>query len=93
VSPRACSSVELTGRFRKSYRKLGPQVQQQCDEALLQLVDEPLSPGLRLKPIRPGNKCYEARINDGDRLIIWPEQGVAWIMDVVRHDEIKRWSK
>jgi mRNA-degrading endonuclease RelE of RelBE toxin-antitoxin system len=89
---RAFKSLELTRRFEKSFQKLSTESQEQCAEALEQLVEEPLAPGLHLKPIRPSNHYLEARINSGDRLIIWPVAGVAHIMDVVKHDDIKRWG-
>ena len=68
-------------------------MQEQCEEGLAQLLDDPLPPGLHLKPIRPSNKYWEARINRGDRLILYPVGGTAYVMDVVTHDEIKRWGK
>ena len=89
---RAYKEVALTRRFEKSYRKLSGQVQKQCDDALDLLVEEPLSPGLHLKPIRPGNRYFEARVNDGDRLVIFPLGSTAYVMDVVVHDDIKKWG-
>jgi len=56
-------------------------------------MTEPLSPGLHFKPIRPSNRYWEARINRGDRLILYPEGAEAYVMDIVTHDEIKKWSK
>ena len=89
---RAYKTVELTRRFEKSYKKLSDQVQKQCDNALGLLIEEPLSPGLHLKPIRTGNRYLEARINDGDRLVIFPAGSTAYVMDVIVHDEIKKWG-
>lgn len=45
-----------------------------------------------MKPIRPNNVYYEARINSGDRLVIYPVSDTAYVMDVVTHDEIKQWG-
>ena len=89
---RAYKETHLTRRFEKSYRRLSTQVQEQCDDALEALVEEPLSPGLHLKPIRPGNRYFEARVNNGDRLIIYPVSGTAYVMDVVSHNDIKKWG-
>lgn len=89
---RAFARVELTARFQKSYAKLSAARQTQCDDALAQLVEEPVSPSLRLKPILPKKNYLEARINQGDRLIICTSNSVAYVMDVVTHDEITRWG-
>ena len=89
---RAYKEVVLTKRFDKSYGKLSGDVQQQCDDALEDLIEDPLSPGLHLKPIRPGNRYYEARVNSGDRLVIYPVGTTGYVMDVVNHNEIKSWG-
>lgn len=88
----AFKTVTLTKRFEKSYGKLDEAIADQCDDAILDLKTEPLPPGLRMKPIRPNNVYYEARINSGDRLVIYPVSDTAYVMDVVTHDEIKQWG-
>ena len=91
---RAFKTLHITERFNRSFLKLAPEVQAQCADALEQLIAEPLAPGLHLKPIRPSNRFFEARINRSDRLILLPEPGgVAVVVDVVSHDDIGRWSK
>ena len=88
----AFAVVELTNRFKKSYAKLSVEVADQCDDALADLVRDPLSPGLRIKPIRPSNVYYEARVNRSDRLIIYPVSNTAYVMDIVTHNEITKWG-
>lgn len=90
---RAFSHIELTRQFERSYRRLSTERKAQCDDALRQLLVEPVAPGLHLKPIRPSNRYWEARINRGDRLILYPQGAMAYVMDVVTHDEIADWSK
>lgn len=90
---RAFKSLQLTKRFEKSFRRLGSDSQAQCEEALEQLLQDPVLPGLHLKPIRPNNTFWEARLNSGDRLVLLPEGDTAWVMDVISHDEIKLWGK
>lgn len=90
---RAFKSLQLTKRFEKSFRRLGSDSQAQCEEALEQLVQEPLPPGLHLKPIRPSNTFWEARLNSGDRIVLLPDKDTAWVMDVIGHDEIKLWGR
>jgi hypothetical protein len=88
----AFKTVAFTKRFAKSYGKLGEETAGQCDDAILDLQTDPLPAGLRMKPIRPSNVYYEVRINSGDRLVIYPVSNTAYVMDVVTHDEIKRWG-
>ena len=90
---RAFVRLEPTARFRKSYTKLDRRTQDECDAALHQLLVEPLAADLQLKPILPTTTYWEARVNRRDRLIILPDGTVAHIMDVVTHDEIRRWSR
>lgn len=88
----AFEQVELTSRFEKSYAKLDGKRAAQVDDALLDLVSDPLSPGLRMKPIRPNNVYFEARVNSGDRLVIFPIGNTAYVMDVIKHDDIAKWG-
>lgn len=90
---RAFSFLERTRTFERSFSRLGSDAQDQCIDALEQLIGEPLAPGLHLKPIRPNNKFWEARINSGDRLVLLPQRGMAYVMDVVKHDDIKQWGR
>lgn len=89
---RPYSHLELTARFDRSYQRLSPEMQQQCDDALEQLVTGPLAPGLHLKPIRPSNRYWEARVSKSIRLILLPMSGMAYVIDVVTHDEIAKWG-
>jgi len=90
---RRFTSLQLTRRFEKSFRRLGSDAQAQCEDALEQLLRNPVLPGLHLKPIRPNNKFWEARLNSGDRIVLLPDGDTAWVMDVISHDEIKLWGK
>lgn len=90
---RRFTSLQLTRRFEKSFRRLGSDAQAQCEDALAQLLQDPVLPGLHLKPIRPNNKFWEARLNSGDRIVLIPDGDTAWVMDVISHDEIKLWGK
>lgn len=90
---RRFASLYLTRRFEKSFRRLGSDAQAQCEGALEQLLHNPVPPGLRLKPIRPNNKFWEARLNSGDRLVLLPDGDTVWVMDVISHDEIKLWGR
>ena len=90
---RRLTSLQLTRRFEKSFKRLGSDAQAQCEDALEQLLQNPVPLGLHLKPIRPNNKFWEARLNSGDRIVLLPDGGTVWVMDVISHDEIKLWGK
>lgn len=89
---RRFTSLELTARFDRSYRRLPALLQRQCDKALAQLLTQPVATGLHLKPIRPSNHYWEARVDRGHRLILLPAGEVGYIIGVVVHDDIARWS-
>ncbi len=72
--------------------RLSAALQGQCEATLEALVEEPLRPGLHLKPILPSKRYWEARINRADRLILLPQGHVAYVMDVLTHDEIDKWG-
>ena len=90
---RGFTQLEYTAQFEKSYCKLGPATQKQCDEALKQLLEAVPRPGLHLKPILPSKQFWEARLSKGDRLILLPRGEVAFVIDVVKHDDISRYGR
>ena len=47
---------------------------------------------MRVKPILPSRFYNEARISSGDRLIFRIADGVLYLIDLVTHDEIARYS-
>lgn len=56
------------------------------------LATQQPTPGMRVKPILPGKFYNEARISSGDRLILRIADGVLYLIDLVTHDEIARYS-
>lgn len=63
------------------------------DKAIVALLKQETTPGMRVKQIMPEKYYNEARINDGDRLIHRVENGKLWVVDVVTHDDIGRYGK
>ena len=57
------------------------------------LMKQEPTPGMRVKPIEPDKYFYEARINDGDRLVFRIDEGRVWFVDIVEHDHIDRYSR
>jgi hypothetical protein len=58
--------------------------------ALIKGID---TPGLNVKPILPDKRYLEARIGSGDRIIFRVEQDAVLFVDVVKHDDIGRYSR
>ena len=57
------------------------------------LIQDRAHPSLNAHHIEPDKYYWEAYVNRGDRLIYIPEGTVLILVDVVHHDDIKRYSK
>jgi mRNA-degrading endonuclease RelE of RelBE toxin-antitoxin system len=79
--------------WKASYAELSSERQEACDEAVIALIKQISSPGLRIKPIHPEKYYLEARINSGDRIVFRIEEGTIFFIDVVKHDDIDRYGK
>jgi mRNA-degrading endonuclease RelE of RelBE toxin-antitoxin system len=79
--------------WRESYVKLSAEHQAACDEAMVALIKQTLTSGLRVKPIQPEKYYLEARIDSGNRIIFRIDEGKIYFVDVVKHDEIWRYGK
>jgi hypothetical protein len=79
--------------WKESYAKLSADRQTACDAAVMALIKQVSSSGLRIKPIQPAKYYLEARINSGDRIVFRLEEGAVVFVDVVAHDDISRYGK
>ena len=79
--------------WKESYAKLSTDRQAACDDAVMALIKQVSSSGLRIKPIQPAKYYLEARINSGDRIVFRLEEGTVVFVDVVAHDDISRYGK
>lgn len=86
-------AAEWSKRWEKSYTRLGPERQAACDRAVIALIKKQDLPGLRVKPIRPEKYYLEARLNQGDRIVLRIECGTLYFVDVISHDDIDRYGK
>lgn len=86
-------AADWSDRFRGSYAKLSADRQRGVDKTALALIKQEITPGMRVKPIRPEKYYSEARINRADRLIFRIESDTVWFVDVVEHDDIGRYGK
>jgi hypothetical protein len=79
--------------WKESYAKLSIDRQAACDDAVMALIKQVSSSGLRIKPIQPAKYYLEARINSGDRIVFRLDEGTVVFVDVVAHDDISRYGK
>lgn len=86
-------SAEFSRRWEESYEKLQNDQQKGADKVVMALLKGKPTPGMRVKPIEPSKYYDEARINDGDRVIHRKSEGTIYFVDIVPHDEIKKYGQ
>jgi hypothetical protein len=86
-------SAFFTETWKRSYGVLSAELRAACDGRLVSLIKKESSPGLQVKPIQPEKHYFEARITSGYRVIFRIEGGAIYFIDVVRHDDIARYSR
>ena len=85
-------SAHWSEPFCESYASLQQDQKKGADKVILALIKNEITGGMRVKPIQPDKYYFEARINDGDRLIFRENDNTIWFIDVVVHDDIARYS-
>lgn len=86
-------NAEFSDRWKESYQALQLREQNGVDKVVIALLKQKPAPGMRVKPIEPDKYYFEARINDGDRLIYRPDAGTICFVDIVTHDDIGKYSR
>lgn len=86
-------NAEFTERWKESYQSLQLPEQNGVDKVVIALLKQKPTPGMRVKPIEPDKFYFEARINDGDRLIHRTDDGTIYFIDIVTHDDIGKYSR
>jgi len=86
-------NAEFTERWKESYQSLQSPEQNGTDKAVIALLKQKPTPGMRVKPIEPDKYYYEARISDGGRLIHRTHEGTIYFIDIVSHDDIEKYSR
>jgi len=84
--------ADFSEQFKEAYAGLRSAQQQGTDTVVMALLKQRPTPGMRVKPVEPEKHYYDARINDGDRLIHRIEAGTLYLLDVVKHDDIDRYA-
>jgi mRNA-degrading endonuclease RelE of RelBE toxin-antitoxin system len=94
MSPRRrLLDVEYSDRFRERLISLDATRRAAAARVIAALVEQETTSGRRVKPILPAKVYYEARIASGDRLVFRIEQRTLYLIDIVHHDEIDRYSR
>jgi hypothetical protein len=85
--------ADFSDQFKEAYAALQIAQQNGVDKAVMALLKQQPTPGMRVKPIEPDKYYDEARINDGDRLVHRTAEGTVYFVDVVKHDDIDRYGR
>ena len=85
--------AEFSEQFKVAYAALQADQQKGVDKTVMALLKQQPTPGTRVKPIEPDKYYYEARVNDGDRLIHRQEGERLLFVDVVAHDDIGKYAR
>ena len=86
-------SARWSKHWMAAYARLSSDRQTTCDAAVIALIKQETSPGLRVKPIQPKKYYREARINSGDRIVFRIEEGTIFFVDIVEHDKIAHYGR
>jgi mRNA-degrading endonuclease RelE of RelBE toxin-antitoxin system len=82
--------VAFTKPFIRDYRGLPEHIQQQIDEQIERLLDNPKHPSLRMKKMEGRPFVWEARITGGYRLTFQIDGDTYLLRRVGTHDILKR---
>ncbi|RMF77408.1 MAG: hypothetical protein D6737_17765 [Chloroflexi bacterium] len=68
-----------TARFRRRFKTLPPQVQQQAREAYKRFINDPYHPGLRFKSVHGTLPIYSVRISRDYRAVgVREDETIVW---------------
>ena len=84
--------AEFSEQWMKSYPHFQAAEQKGIDKVVMALLKGDTTPGMRIKPIEPEKYFYEARVNDGDRVVHRIANDTVYFVDVVAHDDISRYG-
>lgn len=86
-------TVRETDTYKAAFDSLQKAQKKQVLTRLALLIQDRAHPSLNAHQIEPDKHYWEAYVNRGDRLIYIPDGTVVILVDVVPHDDIKRYSK
>jgi len=82
------SRIELKSRFKKAYKKLEPSVRVMVDDAIRDLMADPIPAGRRLEKLQGYTGVWSARVNRSIRITFHLSGGVASLRNVSTHTDI-----
>lgn len=89
----AFQTLEITEQYKGAVARLQQSVLKQVAARAKLLFENPAHPSLKAHSIKPDKYYWEAYVNRGDRIIYIPEGSHLVLVDVVTHDDIRRYSK
>lgn len=85
-------SISYSDRFKKHYKKLTEVEKKQFKTKLVQFIDDPTTPSLRIKKIKGTDDLFEFSVNMDIR-VIWYYEGdeLIVLIDIGHHDILNRY--
>ena len=80
--------VARTERFRRAYRKLGPDNRKRARKAIRLLLENPRHRGLRVKRVKGTRGIWEARVSRSCRLTFELQRDTYLLRNVGEHNEV-----
>jgi Txe/YoeB family toxin of Txe-Axe toxin-antitoxin module len=85
--------AQFSPQWAKSYSSFQSAEQKAIDKMVMALLKGETTPGMRIKPIEPEKYFYEARVNDGDRVVFRIADDTVYFVDIVAHDDIGSYGR
>ena len=82
--------LSLTERFRRDYRRLPSDLQDQADQKLRMLLENPRHPSLQVKKMQGISGVWELRVTQGYRITFQMEGPQYLLRRVGSHDVLRR---
>lgn len=85
-------SISYSDRFKKHYKKLTEVEKKQFKTKLVQFIDDPTTPSLRIKKIKGADNLFEFSVNMDIR-VIWYYEGdeLIVLIDIGHHDILNKY--
>lgn len=85
--------VNLSSRFKRAYKKLPAQIQDDFDEKITLFIKNPVHPVLRTHKLKGRlQSCLAFRLRDGYRVLFeFSGKDIIDLLDVGPHDSYDRW--
>jgi len=82
--------IARTERFKRTYRKLGPDNRERARKTICLLLENPDRPGLRVKRMKVTHSIWEARVSRSCRLTFEIQGDTYLLRNIGEHDKVLR---